>query len=366
MTVAASGAVVVSDLHLGARVGIATLADPGPRERLAQALSRAGTVVLAGDVLELRESSQTRALAAARPILAQLGRARGERDVIVLAGNHDHRLIERWRQERRAADAGPLALEQVIEPERASAVAAQMAQWLAPARVRIAYPGIWVRDDVYVTHGHQLDRHLTIPAFEPLTIRLLERLLARRGDDLEGVDGYEAVMAPIYAGFHELAQTAPVPVGPSGPSPSLSARAYRVLASDGAGPRPLHHRALGAVALPAVVAALNAVGLGPLQAQLSGPRLRQAALDAMGQAVRTMGIDAAHVVFGHTHRAGPLPGDDRGEWMVPGVGTRLHNSGSWVRERFLAGSAPESSPYRAGASVWIGAEGEPEVRHLLD
>lgn len=366
MTVAVSGALVVSDLHLGARAGIATLADPGPRERLGHALGRADSVVLAGDVLELRESRQPAALAAARPILEELGRSLGERDVVVLAGNHDHRLIERWRQRRRAADAGPLGLERVIEPEQASAVAAQMARWLRPARVRIAYPGVWLRSDVYVTHGHQLDRHLTIPAFEPLAIRVLERLLARRGDDLEGVDGYEAVMAPIYAGFHELAQTVPVPVGPSGPSPSLSARAYRMLASDGAGPRPLHHRALGAIALPAAVAALRAAGLGPLKAQLSGPRLRQAALEAMGQAVRTLGIEAAHVVFGHTHRAGPLADDDRGEWRVSGTATRLYNSGSWVRERFLAGSAPESSPYRAGASVWVGRQGEPEVRHLLD
>ena len=40
---------------------------------------------------------------------------------------------------------------------------AQLADWAAPARVRVAYPGLWVRPDVYATHGHYLDCHLTMP-----------------------------------------------------------------------------------------------------------------------------------------------------------------------------------------------------------
>jgi peptidoglycan/xylan/chitin deacetylase (PgdA/CDA1 family) len=30
-------------------------------------------------------------------------------------------------------------------------------------------------------------------------------------------------------------------------------------------------------------------------------------------------VDAPHVIFGHTHRAGPLPADAPGEWRVDGA-----------------------------------------------
>ena len=47
----------------------------------------------------------------------------------------------------------------------------------AIASVELAYPGVWVRDDVYATHGHYLDRHLTIPTFERLALAAVERAL---------------------------------------------------------------------------------------------------------------------------------------------------------------------------------------------
>ena len=43
---------------------------------------------------------------------------------------------------------------------------ALMAEWASPARVRFAYPGLWLREDVYATHGHYLDCHLTVPTVE--------------------------------------------------------------------------------------------------------------------------------------------------------------------------------------------------------
>ena len=30
----------------------------------------------------------------------------------------------------------------------------------------LAYPGVWLRPDVYATHGHYVDLHITVPSFE--------------------------------------------------------------------------------------------------------------------------------------------------------------------------------------------------------
>jgi predicted phosphodiesterase len=360
-----SATLVVSDLHLGARSGIDLLRREDVRARLLEAARDADEVVLLGDVVELRDGPQAEALDAARGFFEALGSALGERPVLLVPGNHDHRLLERWHERRRAAPAASLGSEQRVAPGDASDAAAAIAGWLAPAQVELAYPGAWLREGVYAIHGHYLDRHITVPAFEPLAVRAVERLLRARGGPPDGVDGYEAVLAPIYALMHEVAQTAP-PVAPGEDVPAnASARAYRVLAGDGGGARPLHHRFLGGVAFPALVAGLNAAGLGPLRADLSGPELRRSALRAMGEVVDRMRIDAEHVVFGHTHRAGPLPGDERSEWTAAN-GTALHNCGSWVVERFLGGRAPQRSPYRAGATVRLEADGVPRVVHLLD
>jgi len=356
---------VVSDLHLGARSGIDLLRREPARARLLEEAAGADEVILLGDVVELREGPMPEALATARPWFEALGSVLGDRRVVITPGNHDHRLLERWRERRSAAHGEPLGLEQLIEPADASGTAATIAGWLSPARLQIAYPGLWLADGVYAIHGHYLDRHITVPAFEPLTMRSVERVLRARGDRLDGVDGYEAVMAPVYAALHEIAQTAPAPRDHNRPTASLSARLYRVLAGDGGGPRPLHHRLLSGVAFPTVVGALNAAGLGPLRADLSGPELRRSSLRAMAQVVHRLGIDADHVIFGHTHRAGPLAGDDAAEWLGPGA-TRLHNSGSWVIERFLGGRAPQRSPYRAGAVIRVESGRPTPVRHLLD
>ena len=87
-----------------------------------------------------------------------------------------------------------------------------------------------------------------------------------------------------------------------------------------------------------------------------------AASTASARSSRRLGIDAGHVIFGHTHRTGPLPEDDASEWG-PFV-----NAGSWVRQpHFTNGDAsPRSSPYRAGGAVMVDDAGPPQVRMLLD
>ena len=74
--------------------------------------------------------------------------------------------------------------------------------------------------------------------------------------------------------------------------------------------------------------------------------------------VRRLGIDAPHVIFGHTHRSGPHPGDE-------GWGP-LMNTGSWIHEPAFLGSEPKRSPYWPGHVVMVPDEGKPELRPLLD
>ena len=120
------------------------------------------------------------------------------------------------------------------------------------------------------------------------------------------------------------------------------------------------------MAWPAAIAALNRAGLGPLSSNLSGGALRRAGVQAMGEVVNRLGVSADHVIFGHTHRAGPFPPrDDPAEWITLS-GTRLVNSGSWLySSTFLAGSAPNENPYWPGVCVRVEDEGAPALGRLL-
>jgi hypothetical protein len=349
---------VVSDLHLGTRTGADLLRRPPAREALEAALSEVERLVLLGDVVELRERPAAEALAGARPVLEALGAALGpDRGVLLVAGNHDHRLVAPWLGRRRAQRRS-LGLEQRFAPDDASPAIAQIAGWLAPARVEVAYPGAWLADGVYATHGHYLDRHVTTPALEPFALRASERLQSRRRPPAPGVDGYEAVAAPVYRLVDELAQGRR-PGSATGGSPSH--RAYRLLTEDDDS---WSRRLVASVAFPAAVALVNSVGLGPISADISGPELRRSALRAMGEVVRRLEIPAAHVVFGHTHRGGPLPDDDLEEWTAPG-GARLHNAGSWIHEAYLVGDPPHESPYWGGGAVRVREGQAPEHLRLL-
>jgi hypothetical protein len=232
---------------------------------------------------------------------------------------------------------------------------------LAPATVDVAYPGLWLADGVYATHGHYVDRHSTVPSFERLAAGALGRVLGDRLEDISAPDDYEIVLAPLYALLDAIAARAPDGRGPS--HANASTRAWRALAGDGR--RPLRAR-LVAGAFPLGIRALNRSGLGPFRADISGPELRRAGLRAMREVVARLGIDARHVIFGHTHRAGPLAADDPEDWALPGGG-RLWNSGSWVLERAWTRDGT-ASPYWPGGAVELDDVdgGEPRHVRLLD
>jgi hypothetical protein len=129
-----------------------------------------------------------------------------------------------------------------------------------------------------------------------------------------------------------------------------------------------HHHPLRTVALGtgyvAAVAALNAVGLGPIDRDLSGAALRRGGLRGISEVIRRLGIGARHVVWGHSHRSGPWPGDDASEWVTPG-GARILNTGSWVYQRHFLSGRPNASPYWPGTAVVIDDDGPPRLVRLL-
>jgi hypothetical protein len=221
----------------------------------------------------------------------------------------------------------------------------------------VAYPGVWLRDDVYATHGHYLDRHHTVPIIERLGAGLTLRVSGDASGGPHRAEDYEAALAPMYAWIDALAQYGGL--RGSGGDGSFQVRAWRALTRTGRGGG-LRRRGMAA-AFPAVVALMNRAGIGPLRPDVSAHELRRAGLRAMDEVVVRLGVPAGtHVIFGHTHRAGPLPGDDRAEWG------QLMNTGSWVHDPAWIGDSPGDSPYRPGFAAVVGDSAAPELVNLLD
>jgi hypothetical protein len=179
--------------------------------------------------------------------------------------------------------------------------------------------------------------------------------------DPRTAEDYEAVLGPMYAWIDALAQ--------AGRSATPSTTAWRAIRGEGdgeggGGGGGLRRQALR-LTVPLAIGALGRTGIGRLSADLSSAELRRAGLRAVGEAVTRLGVEAGHVIFGHTHRAGPLPGEGSLEWRTRG-GARLLNTGCWVHEPAFLGSEPGRSPYRAGFAALVAEAGEPKLRNLLD
>jgi len=368
---------ILSDLHLGSVAGVDVLRREELRAPLLEAAAAADRVVLLGDVLELRHGPVREAMAVARPFFEDLGRVLAGRELVITAGNHDHALVEPWLAQRGLdAEPAPLGLEQMLEPAEASPALARLAEWAEPARTRIAYPGLWVREDVYATHGHYLDSHLTVPTLERLSVGAMSRLLGRPPSTFASVADYESAGAPVFAWRDAVAREEHTGDALNG---LATVNAWRALRGGGdlggqeARParrlsraralRRLRGRAL-VHGFPIAVAALNRAGLGPLKAEVSTAELRRAGLRAMGEVAERLGVGDAHVVFGHTHRTGPLPGDDTLEWRGRG-GARLLNTGSWAYAAIFLTDDPRESPYWPGGCVLVEDSGPPRVLRLL-
>jgi hypothetical protein len=333
---------------------------PELRAPLLATLEGIDRVVLLGDVLELRHGLLREAMAAGREFLTELGEAVGPAgEVVIVPGNHDHHLLSAWLERRaRHGAPPPLGLESAVD-WRAGEPLATIARWLGPPSVRAAYPGVWLREDVYAMHGHYSARHTTIPMFERLGAGAMVRVVGEPPGGPVRAEDYEATLAPIYAWIHAVAQSAGANVAGS---QRASSRAWSTLVGRGRG-RSLRGRAAVGV-FPLLVAGLNRAGIGPLQSDVSMPALSQAGVRATAQVIAGLGVSAPHVIFGHTHRAGPFPGDDEADWRTA-AGGRMINAGCWVYDREFAGESPGESPYWPGTCVVVADDGAPELRRLL-
>jgi predicted phosphodiesterase len=360
---------IVSDLHLGSISGADLLRRAELRAPLLEAVADVERVVLLGDVIELRHGPRREVMAAARPFFEDLGRALDGRELVMVTGNHDYGLMEPWLA-RRGEDhqPSPLGVEQLLEPAQVSPALERIAGWAAPAWLRVAYPGVWVRPDVYATHGHYLDCHLTVPTLERLSLGAMARLLGRPANTFDCVDDYEAITAPVFAWRDAVAREASTGAVFNG---AATITAWQALRGEGGrhrrGYASVVRRLRGAAiagAFPLVVAALNRAGVGPLRADVSTSELRRAGLQAMGEVAARLQLGDAYVVFGHTHRTGPLPGDDQHEWRGR-EGARLVNCGSWSYTPIFLTATPGESPYWPGACVSVDDDGPPTIARLM-
>jgi hypothetical protein len=349
---------IVSDLHLGMASGGDVLRDRGIRGILLKEIAGADRVLLLGDVIELRERALGPVLELAHPFFEDLGEAIGDAEVVIVPGNHDHRLAEPLLDQLSLDGDAALGLEHRHAPTGAAAAA--IAAWLGPARLEIAYPGIWLRDDVYATHGHYMDAHLTLPRAECVAVAALIRASRPLPDPAAPAD-YERVLRPLYGFTYGLAQVRPAPVARR--QGTTSEIAWEMLAGMEGGGRGRQLAAAAARAgFPAAVWGINRLLRADFEADVSGATIFRSGVAAGAEVARRLGVEGVHVITGHTHRGGPVDGED--EWPLPGGG-RLHNTGSWVFASafHLPGRPP--NPYWPGTVTWVEDDGPPRRAQLL-
>jgi UDP-2,3-diacylglucosamine pyrophosphatase LpxH len=329
---------VISDLHLGMRYQRDVLRRGEPLAVLVDALADAERLVLLGDVVELSERNSEDALAVAEPVLRALGRRLGpDREVILVPGNHDRRFVAPWIQEigvRLSVDSSA--------PLDATPELAAVSSWLAPAQVSVRYPGIWLSERVWATHGHYLNRDL-LPAW---SLGVTHGRLGRLPDEAARPVDYEPAGGRALRSAHE--------------------------AISGALPEPLAEAAdrLGVLARAATMAKASRKLLRPELARANSAVLslqtKVASIPALIHVTQCLGIDADYVVFGHVHRLGPLPGDDEADWEGVGGKPRIVNTGSWIYEPLLVQDVTPPHPYWPGGAAILDDEADPEPVGLLD
>jgi UDP-2,3-diacylglucosamine pyrophosphatase LpxH len=303
---------VISDAHLGQGGGISVLNRPRPLAALLEALDQHDRLVLLGDTVEMQEVHPELAFGMAEPVLRAIAEHLGpDKQVLLLPGNHDHALLGDWARSCGAA----LARENVVPPE-ASPELARLVSWFASTRIEVHYPGVWLADGVWATHGHYLNHYL------------------------RPVSSY---------GLHT-----PLGVAPATPAESeyVAESSDRAHLRDGMLPERRVDR------LPK--------RLAPLTAWVLDRQMQRHALPAMAAVVEALGIEAEHVIFGHVHRLGPRERDDPARWSGPGGRPHLLNTGSWRYEPVVVRGLAGGAAYWPGGAISIDDAGRPRCVGLLD
>jgi len=347
---------IVSDLHLGNSYGEDLLRDAGIRRTFFEEIAAADRLVLLGDVLELRELALPAVLDTARPFFEELGELMAGRPVLLIPGNHDYRLAEPLL-ERLALAGRALGLEERAEP--GDEIATRIAAWLGGAELELAYPGVWLRPDVYATHGHYMDCHWDLPRVECIAAAAAMRAFGRPPSPAVPSD-YERVLRPLYSFSFSLAQ-----VRLSRRATRPSERAWQAISkangSSSRARRAALRAALGA-GIPAGIWSLNRLLRAGFDADISAAAISRGGVDAATELASRLQLGPTHLLTGHTHRGGPWEGE--ADWPLPGGG-RLHNTGSWVFASAFHRPGTPPGPYWPGTVTWLEDEGPPRRVRLL-
>jgi len=307
---------VISDLHIGQTGGVSVLTRPRPLEILLQTLANYDRLVLLGDTVELQESTAKSSFPIAEPILRSVGEALGrDREILFIPGNHDHLLIRDWAREQ-----GESLAREAQVPADANPLLAEVVSWLGADRVQVRYPGAWLADRVWATHGHHLNHYL-----RPISsVGLLHPRHRRRPADPSAPADYEYI------------------------ADSLATPRLR----NGLPPARWHDHAMPEQLAPAMGRVLDL-------------QMRRHSLPAMAHAAHALGVDADYVIFGHVHRLGPMATDQQSQWHGIDGAQRLINTGSWRFEPVVSHGRWATRAYWPGGAVTIDEDGVPRPLELL-
>ena len=338
------------------------LRDPAARDALLAELGGADRLVLLGDALELRHGPvPTRSRPRARRSAA-IGEALGDRT----ARSCSSRATTTTRSSRRGSSAArsrgepPLGLEQRADPTATTLAGVARRAGSAPARSTLAYPGLWLRDDVYATHGHYLDRHVTVPTFERLAAGAMARVVGemparrRRARGLRGRARAAVRVAARRLALHEARLRAP------------EGHAERLAAADrlrpAAAARPRARRRLPDGRPRAEHDGRRPGGRRPVAGRAAPRRAcgRCARRAAGSASTRGLGALRPHAPRGAARRR-----RRRRSGRPRRRGPRLVNTGCWVHEKVFLGDGGERSPYWPGTVVEVGDDGPPVLRNVL-
>ncbi len=303
---------VISDLHLGQGGGVSVLTRPRPLAVLLEALDHHDRLVLLGDIVELLETHSAISFPVAEPVLRAIAERLGpSKKLILVPGNHDHGLLRNWAR----AQGEQLGREALV-PVDASPLLAELVSWLAATRVEVHYPGLWLGDEVWATHGHYLNHFM-----RPVSSWGLH---SRSRPQLTTAAAFEYIISP--------------------PAPHMR---------DGLPPERWLDRHIPTL-------------LAPLTSRALSHQMQRHALPALARCASALGVDARFLVFGHVHRPGPRDGDDLRLWSGSGGAPQVLNTGSWRYEPVVARGMGAAGQYWPGGAVTLGDDGIPRSARLLD
>jgi UDP-2,3-diacylglucosamine pyrophosphatase LpxH len=342
-------ALVISDTHFGAWTGRDLLREEGSLERLAPHLDEIDELIFLGDLFDLLFGSVDDAFGAAEGLFDLIAEKMSGRRLVFLAGNHDHHLVYREREdplEKFLDDGRPPG---GAEPQPAS-FTAFLQRRLPGVEIEVAYP-TYTFEGVLCTHGHHLDPHARLAGSRGsrLLTHMLWSIAAGGPEEPRTLADYESVLTLLTEWLYVAAQE---PHGTTAQQNVFRAT-RRAGVAEAIAALPVH----GALRVAATLRRRPARFVAP-----GDPA--EHALEAFAKAVANLGWNeqADQIVFAHTHQ--PLADlrssrDSR---------TRYWNTGSWIYEpdRGRAAFARYCRNAWPGTAVLIdGDEPEPRLVEML-